>query len=130
MGRIQEIHSGIGNVPYLSLIGSNPFLAPQAHFQEDNIEQISLLKKGQQISLVCDGDGVVIEMPMFKNCEFAQEYAFKKAEEIHRDIDNFLRGEKPDSKMTNKLVLISIITTKLLPPTSPCFTGKSGCKRL
>jgi hypothetical protein len=46
-GVIESINSGLGNEPYISMIGINQFLSPQMQFQKANIDKISTLKKAR-----------------------------------------------------------------------------------
>ena len=129
-GAITGINSGIGNSPYLTFQGRNPFMMPQAHFNNDNIERIAGLKKGQKITLVCDGAGSIAGIAMFDNCQFADDYVAVKTKEY---IEKFLSGEQPKSEevsFVNDVIITAVGTiayARMLPETSTCFSDGSKC---
>lgn len=124
-GQIQGINSGLGNEPYILLYGINPFLSPQAHFKDGNTPKIASLKKNQKIYLVCIGNGAIIGTPMFKNCEFADDYALKKRDEMKTAVQEFLHGTKAKSKNVVSVTLMSITRGRDLPHNSICFVNRN-----
>ncbi|KTD04170.1 OB-fold protein [Legionella feeleii] len=121
-GEVQSINSGLGNTPYLSLYGVNPFLLPQAHFQKGNTPKIATLKKEQKIYLVCKGQGATIGTPIFSDCQFASDYAQKRVVEIKSMITSLLKGDEPKSTLTVYSPIPLIALARMLPDTSACFT--------
>lgn len=126
-GQIAAIKSGLGNTPYLALKGTNPFLSPQAHFQNPNIDRLAKLKKGQTVVLVCEGAGVVIGIPAFKNCVFSDEYAKTGKEKVVTDLQKTLAdGIAPNENIQRFLVVITTLARKL-KPNSACYFKKPAC---
>lgn len=129
-GVIEGINSGLGNEPYILLRGTNMFLSPQAHFQKQNMERIVTLKKGQKLSLVCDGGGTIAGTPMFKNCLFLDEHATQAIAKMKQQIEDFLAGkaQQPNqSEWVPAMTITAIASARSLPETSTCFTDKSNC---
>lgn len=124
-GQIQGINSGLGNEPYLSLYGINPFLSPQAHFKDGNMPKIASLQMNQKINLVCTGNGAIIGTPMFKDCEFADDYALKERDKMKMAVHNFLCGEKAKFKNVATITLMSIARARDLPDNSTCFANRN-----
>lgn len=69
-GKIDSIEAGLADKPYVVLKagGEFEFVQPQAHFNEDEINKVANLKKGQAITLLCEGDGEVAGGPMLSDC--------------------------------------------------------------
>ncbi|WP_047552142.1 OB-fold protein [Methylotenera sp. G11] len=128
-GKIEGINSGLGNEPYITLNGTNPFLAPQIHFDNPNIDKIASLSKGQKMTFVCMGNGAVVSAPMFKDCQLAEEFVINKIEKIKPQVQEFLRGEKPRTELVGKLTFISIAVARLLPDNSKCYSGGKNCAK-
>jgi hypothetical protein len=126
-GRIASINSGLGNEPYVVLFGGNPFLAPQAHFDADNIQELVPLNRGQEIRIVCNGDGAIVGAPIFNKCMFAASYANQKLTGIKKQIDDFLSGEEPQSERIAGMVVVAIAGGRLLPDNSSCVGGGEQC---
>lgn len=126
-GKIAAINSGLGNEPYITLNGTNPFLAPQVHFDNPNIDKIANLSKGQRVAFVCTGNGAVVGAPMFKDCQLAEEFVANKVEKIKPEVQEFLNGEKPKFDMVGKLTFVSIAIARFLPENSECYSGGKNC---
>lgn len=126
-GKIESINSGLGNEPYVSLRGVNQFLLPQVQFHKANVEKISLLKRGGQMVLVCEGSGAIAGTPMFKNCQFSDDYANQKMSDLRVDISKFLEGNIPQSEDVAKLIIFAIVASRLLPDNSTCFVDVRKC---
>lgn len=126
-GKIESINSGLGNEPYIALRGVNQFLPPQVHFHKANIEKISSLKKGEKLVLVCDGAGSIAGTPMFKSCQFADDYASHKITKLKAEIRKFLDGKKPSSENVAMLSIKVITFARSLPESATCFTEGSKC---
>ncbi len=126
-GVISSIDSGLGNEPYITLRGINEFIGSHAAFKEGNIEKISTLRKGQELSLVCMGGGAVMGIPGFDDCQFADDYAFLKFTEIKQQVEDYLQGKKAKSKFIEFLPIFSIAVARLLPENSLCLQNSSKC---
>lgn len=126
-GKIESINSGLGNEPYIALRGLNEFLSPQVHFQKANIEKISSLKKGERLVLICDGAGSIAGTPMFKSCQFSDDYANQKITKLKTEIYNFLNGKKPSSENIAMLPIAAITIARSLPENSTCFAEGNKC---
>lgn len=127
-GTISKINSGIGNVPYLSMAGPRMFSSAVARFERPDIDRIAKLKKGQKISLVCIGGGVVLSSPALNGCVFADDYARAKEPLLREELAKFLAGEKPDNKGVPVIAGVSISLAKMLPDSSPCFSRERARK--
>ncbi|WP_392538588.1 hypothetical protein [Legionella sp. 227] len=127
-GQIESINSGLGNEPYITLNGINSFLLPQAHFKESNTAKIAKLRKKQQVYLVCTGNGAIMGIPTFKDCQFARDYAEKEITEIKSELEDFLDGKKDTSEIIAHIAILPIAITRALPQTSVCFSdGRQQC---
>jgi len=129
-GQIQEINSGIGNEPYLVFFGVTLFNSPQARFQNNPVNTIAGLRKGQIVHLVCNGGGSIVGTPMFRDCLFAKDYAELRVSEIKEEISSFLRGDTKPSKTSGTGVLGIILIARSMPANSVCFIGHDKKKCL
>lgn len=67
-GKVASIDSGLGDSANVSLATSNQFLSVTAKGDDAFNDAAATLSKGQDIKVVCKGDGEVIGMPMLKDC--------------------------------------------------------------
>lgn len=65
---IKSIDLGLGDEPYLVLVGSNEFMGPQAHLDDVSQAKAGSLSKGQKVSLLCQDVSEIMSMPMLKDC--------------------------------------------------------------
>jgi hypothetical protein len=126
-GKVASINSGLGNEPYVTLRGINSFMLPQVHFIDGNVEKIASLKRGQKINLVCYGDGAIIGTPVFKDCQFADEYASNKITQLKENIENFLSDGNAPSNLAMNILVLSIAIARRLPDTPNCMSNISNC---
>lgn len=127
---IDNIQSGLGDEPFLTLKGSsNMFLSPQAHFEDakEQVGKIGELSKGDQVFLVCKGGGEIGGTAFFKDCQFASDYAMSLQTDLKQNVLK-LFAQGADST-TDKGVLAvaagSIAIGRLMPDNSPCLSGKN-----
>ncbi len=132
LGKVSSINSGIGNEPYVGMMGgSDMFLTPQIHFKngKQDIEKIANLKKGQAVSFVCYGGGSIAGSVMFKQCEFGDDYLAGKKNSILTDIKTYLTGGAA-SQEDKFLSITGIASAKIVPESAICSTPKEIMKCL
>lgn len=125
-GTINSINSG-DNQPYILLYTFNEFHSPQLRFRKGLIDRIASLQKNQRLSVVCEGDGAAIGVPMFKDCQFADDYASQRIVEIQKNANSFLQDQKPTDYISAVMSIMAIGIAKNLPNSSTCLTGTVGC---
>lgn len=68
-GIIMSINRGIGENHYVCLNGGrNMFIQPHAHMYEGHENYLANLQKGQAITLVCKGDGMLMGSAVLSGC--------------------------------------------------------------
>lgn len=68
-GKVDGIDSGIGDQAIVKLNGVNQFLSVMAKGDDAFNEYATTLNKGQNITLICKGDGEVIGAPNLSDCK-------------------------------------------------------------
>jgi hypothetical protein len=72
-GTVQSISKDFADDTYLAIATSNEFMPIHANLQQRYVAQAAALQKGQQITVVCKGNGMMIGSPMLKDCAIASE---------------------------------------------------------
>lgn len=68
-GVVESINTDLFGYPYLVLRGGvNEFMEPQFSFDNSAMAQLSALRKGMKVSLICVGTGDVAKTPMSGDC--------------------------------------------------------------
>lgn len=67
-GKVASIDSGLGDSANVSLATSNQFLSVTTKGDDAFNDAAATLSKGQDVTVVCKGDGEVVGMPMLKDC--------------------------------------------------------------
>lgn len=67
-GTVDAIDSSIGDKAVVRLQTPNSFMSVQAQGDDAFTDAAATLSKGQQVTMICKGDGEVIGSPMLKNC--------------------------------------------------------------
>jgi hypothetical protein len=65
-GKVKEIHSNVTDDPVI-VLGGDGFTSVMAHNLPK--EDAAKLNKGDSVTLVCKGGGVIVGSPVLKNCE-------------------------------------------------------------
>ena len=122
--KVIEIDS-LGNQPYLSL-ENHSIIPTLAFFKQDYSSKLMNLKRGDNVSLVCEGAGIVLSALQFRNCELSKDFAIHKIDEIKSRIISFLHGN-PVSENVQQLVVFSLLAERALPVSSSCFSDEKNC---
>lgn len=120
-----SIKEGIANKPYIVANGKNQFENIFIYIdpKDDRFLEIS---KGDKIDLICKGDGVIMETPVFKNCAFPEDYIDKKIDEAKASISKDIgSGGVP----TTKLAAMFFMVYKASEPyiEKDCLIGEKEC---
>ena len=67
-GTISSIDSGFGDGAIVQLSTGNDFQSVSAQGDDSFTDVAATLSKGQQVTMICKGDGEVIGSPMLGNC--------------------------------------------------------------
>lgn len=68
-GIVASIDSSVGDQAIVQLVGKNEFQTVSTQGNNDFTQYATTLKKGQNVVLICEGDGEVIGFPQLKNCQ-------------------------------------------------------------
>lgn len=68
-GIVASIDSSVGDQAIVQLVGKNEFQTVSTQGNNDFTQYATTLKKGQNVVLICKGDGEVIGFPQLKNCQ-------------------------------------------------------------
>lgn len=71
-GQVTAISTNFMGDPYITMGGSNDLVQPQFAFGKSASGQLAKLKKGADITLVCEGKGDVAKVPMSGDCRIVE----------------------------------------------------------
>ncbi|MGG4609651.1 OB-fold protein [Providencia sp. Me31A] len=109
-GVVDNIHSGIGDIPQVHLKTKDKFHGVVLSFSKDYQDIPIDLDKNQKVTFYCKGSSVVVGSPTLKNCapiEVAKEY-------IKNDIDNSFQYALKNPSKADKTHAQIISTIKYL----------------
>jgi len=125
-GTIAAINSGIGNSPYLVFVAPSA-LQVQAHLVSESIDRAATLKKGQRLTLFCQGAGALAGSPVFRDCLFADDAANEKWSELTTQIERYRKGSPDAPSVVQQLAIaVSAIATGL--PADSCDVADKNCR--
>jgi tRNA_anti-like len=70
-GVVASINKDFRDKIYIQLAALSKFESVQAHLDEGNESNAAALQRGQSVSLLCTGGGMIIGSPMLEKCSFA-----------------------------------------------------------
>jgi osmotically-inducible protein OsmY len=68
MGTVSSINKDFTDSVYLVLETSNQFMGVHANLRESETSKASTLSKGSTVTVVCEGNGMIVGSPMLKDC--------------------------------------------------------------
>lgn len=71
-GTVTDINTDIMGDPYVTMGGTDDFSQPQFAFNKRSAGQLANVKKGEKLTLLCEGTGDVAKTPMSENCNILQ----------------------------------------------------------
>jgi hypothetical protein len=130
-GAIASIDSSLNDQPavHFATDTGNQFQLPTAFFKdyENKLEQIADLSKGQEIKLLCTGNGEMVGSPMLSDCEFAKSELDLYVDQIIKDNGDAV--ELKGGYDINNLYLSVKTLSSILSDDSACFNNEyDQCK--
>ena len=119
-GRVQSINKDFMDKPYLVLSGSNMFQTVQAKFDKANTSELSSMKKGQNVQLVCQVDNYVIGSVMLGDCQNLNSYLVRQKDKIKSLGSDIVLGKQSMGEKNDETIRSLYIIGKNLPLDSPC----------
>ncbi|WP_264753603.1 OB-fold putative lipoprotein [Moraxella catarrhalis] len=68
-GIVASIDSSVGDQAIVQLVGKNEFQTVSTQGNNDFTQYATTLKKGQNVVLICEGDGALFGFPQLNNCQ-------------------------------------------------------------
>lgn len=124
-GTIGSINSGLGNVPYI-VFRDTGFVGLQAHLPVEQAEEAAKLKKGQRLHLVCIGGGAIAGVPVFKDCQFANQFASAEGKKLEHEVAAFLQGKE----VPETAALLAVYAESLAKTIDDASTCTKECMKL
>lgn len=123
-GIVKSIDRSVGENYFISLKGgTNSFIEPKASMADGYTDFLAELEKGNEVSLVCVGNGMLIGSAMLSTCEPLLNYASRT---VNNFVDNINLGDvvaKKD-KSTATVSVAAIAIAAILPELSTCFSSE------
>lgn len=120
-GSVAEIKRSIGENYFLTLKGgTNQFMQPTAEMADGFIDYLAKLEKGQDIRIVCMGNGMLMGSAMATECIPADTWIEQAVSAKMLELSKLVGFDQ------NSLVMIpSVVVTEQLKQTSPCFSQET-----
>lgn len=67
-GVVDSVNKNITEAPYLAILGGGPSKTVRAQFPKNDLPKLSVLKRGQKITVACTGDSMLAGSPVLKEC--------------------------------------------------------------
>lgn len=106
-GVVDNIHSGIGDIPQVHLKTKDKFHGVVLSFSKDYQDIPIDLDKNQKVSFYCKGSSVVVGSPTLKNCAPIKVAKEKIKNDINNSIQDALKN--PSKANDEQISVISIV---------------------
>ncbi len=126
-GSVSEISKDFSNSPFLQLNTNNQFSKVHAYIDKHEVANLADIERGNRISLICEGNGIVMGSPILKSCRYAFSYLKIKMVQL---VEEFLDGQESDSIKTASYVSLGIFLARNLSSGSICHTASNNeCRK-
>lgn len=122
-GKVESISKDFMGYPYLALDGLNMFQMVKATFDKANTSQLSNIKKGQNVQIVCQVDSYIIGSVLLEACQSLDSYLTSninltsKMKSLASDI---ILGKQSIGKMNDEVIRLFYVMGKNFPADSTC----------
>jgi len=117
-GKVSDIKRSVGENYFLTLKGgTNRFMQPTARMADGHIEFLAAIEKGQNVDLICEGDGMLMGSAVASNCMPASSWVDAM---VNAKLNEPLAST---DTMTNKLWGLASSVSQKLAQTSPCWSA-------
>lgn len=100
-GTVESINKDFTDNIYLSLQGSNMFGEVHARMDKDSAAEVSAMRKGQKVELLCTGRGMILTSAQLKDCKTVAKAAENAKAAEAKWIGSVLAG-KPEKGLDNE----------------------------
>jgi hypothetical protein len=127
-GKVADIKRSIGENYFLTLRGgSNQFMRPTAKMADGYVDYLAGLEKGQDIELICNGDGMLMGSAVAIQCIPAEIWIDQMTSAKVLELPKLIGSDE-----ITPMLMMAVLAADLLKDTSPCFSpaakpGNKGC---
>jgi hypothetical protein len=130
-GVIESINKDVFGNGYLVLRDANMFEGVQARLSDDSMKYSGQLLRGDDVTLICKGAGMIIGSPVVKNCDAVPVIVAQQRSKIEDMVDAFLAGGASPPDRLRVMIGIGYVLGTELPKGSDCDnvseTSKKKC---
>ena len=125
-GSVASIDRSVGENYFILLKGgSNPFMQPKAAMADGYTDFLAGLNKGDEVEMMCTGNGMLIGSAMLSDCQPSLDYVAKLANNYVENINIDDAISKNDVN-TTLFFIAGIALSSTLPVSSACFSETLG----
>lgn len=125
-GQISSINKDMFSNIYLVLRDANPFEGVHAELASASEKYAASLSKGEDVSLVCTGSGMVIGSPILKSCELTPAIVRDKRPQIEAMVDALFAGETGQPEIMRTMIGLGYAMGSSMPAGDACERAAPG----
>jgi hypothetical protein len=125
-GYLESINKDIFNNGYLVLHDANEFEGVHATLTDDTLKSAGNLSRGQRVTLLCTGEGMIIGSPVLKECDTVDVIVSQKRAAIEDMVDQFFAGGHDQPDPIRRMMGYGYAIGTAMPQPNPCQTAVPG----
>jgi len=127
-GKVTSIDRSIGENYFIKLKGgSNQFINPSAKMEDGYLNYLAALNKGDEVSLVCMGNGMLMSSARLKDCMPLDDFANSVANEYIKDISSKIENKNDNAVF---LATCAVFMVSSLPKSGSLFSDDTDKDQL
>jgi hypothetical protein len=125
-GQISSINKDVFSTVYLVLRDSNPFEGVHAELSSSSEKFAAAFSRGQDVTLVCTGSGMVIGSPILKKCDLLPVIVEENGQRIGAMTDELFAGEEGQPEIVRTMIGLGYAMGASMPAGDACDRAKPG----
>ena len=118
-GVVESIAKDAFDNPYLSIKGSQMFHTVHANFPDSALDDLAKIKKGQNVSLICNVEGMIIGSVMMDKCSSIKSYA--NGNQVRKVANRYAKDLLTGKSENCEFLTYANIYAKRVQQGSPCY---------
>lgn len=122
-GKIKSIDIDMMGNPNITFVAGNNYSGVIAKFSKSQTDLLAKLQKGKSLSIVCKGDGKLMQ-PSLKECKFPFQYALEN-KNLEKFLNDALKGKIGLTKQTGESLASVFVMSEITKRFSTCSANSN-----
>jgi hypothetical protein len=126
IGSVDSINKDMFENGFLVLRDQNAFEGVHANLTGESMKTAGKLSPGQEVTLICTGQGMILGSPVVKDCDTTGVMLSQKQGTVQNMVDQFFANDRDQPPSIRMMIGFSYAAGTALPGANACQTAAPG----